>query len=40
MHDLDLARERGRQARKAALERYGLTRFLDDWDRVLKEVAG
>ena len=40
MHDRDLARERGRQARTAALERYGLARFLDDWDRVLKEVAG
>jgi hypothetical protein len=40
LHDPDLARERGWRARKAALERYGLARFLDDWDRVLKEVAG
>jgi len=30
----------GRAARAAALARYGLGRFLDDWDRVLGEVAG
>jgi hypothetical protein len=29
----------GRAARAAALARYGLGRFLDDWDRVLGEVA-
>jgi Glycosyl transferases group 1 len=40
LHDPELARERGWRAREAALERYGLARFLDDWDRVLKEVAG
>ncbi len=40
MHDHELARVRGLQAREAALERYGLARFLDDWDRLLKEVAG
>jgi Glycosyl transferases group 1 len=34
------ARERGAAARVAALERYGLQRFLDDWDRVLAHVAG
>jgi glycosyltransferase involved in cell wall biosynthesis len=37
--DPDLARERGRAARAAALDRYGLRRFLDDWDRLLEEVA-
>jgi Glycosyl transferases group 1 len=33
------ARQRGVAARKAALERYGLDRFLGDWDAVLEEVA-
>ena len=33
------ARERGTVARAAALERYGLERFLADWDDVLEEVA-
>jgi glycosyltransferase involved in cell wall biosynthesis len=33
------ARERGRAARAAALERYGLERFLADWDQLLEEVA-
>jgi hypothetical protein len=37
--DLDEARHRGRCARQAALGRYGLGRFLDDWDRLLKEVV-
>ncbi|HYT09811.1 MAG TPA: glycosyltransferase family 1 protein, partial [Mycobacteriales bacterium] len=31
--------EAGRVARAAALARYGLGRFLDDWDRLLKEVT-
>jgi hypothetical protein len=39
VHDTDEARERGAAARKAALERYGLERFLADWDGVLEEVA-
>jgi hypothetical protein len=39
LHDIELARETGRRARAAALHRYGLTRFLDDWDRLLKEVT-
>jgi hypothetical protein len=30
----------GKAAREAALARYGLGRFLDDWDRLLGEVAG
>ncbi len=33
------AREMGRAARKAALSRYGLKRFLEDWDHTLAEVA-
>jgi glycosyltransferase involved in cell wall biosynthesis len=37
--DPDEARERGRAARAAALRRYGLKRFLADWDEVLEEVA-
>ena len=37
--DPDEARERGRAAREAALARYGLERFLADWDRLLEEVA-
>ncbi|WP_055588724.1 glycosyltransferase [Streptacidiphilus griseoplanus] len=30
----------GLRARRAALERYGLERFLADWDRLIKEVTG
>jgi hypothetical protein len=37
--DPDEAAERGRAARAAVLERYGLDRFLADWDDVLKEVT-
>jgi hypothetical protein len=37
--DPEEARERGRAARAAALSRYGLDRFLSDWDRVLASVA-
>jgi hypothetical protein len=37
--DPDEARERGAAARTAALDRYGLQRFLTDWDEVLEEVA-
>lgn len=40
LHDPALAAEHGRRAREIALERYGLHRFLSDWDRLLKEVAG
>jgi glycosyltransferase involved in cell wall biosynthesis len=35
----DRARETGVAARRAALERFGLERFLADWDHVLSEVA-
>jgi hypothetical protein len=34
------ARRRGDAARRCALSRYGLERFLADWDRLLEEVAG
>jgi hypothetical protein len=37
--DPDQAAEGGRVAREAALIRYGLDRFLHDWDRLLKEVT-
>ena len=37
--DPEEARERGRIARAAALERYGLDRFLADWDRALASVV-
>jgi hypothetical protein len=37
--DPDEARSRGEAARAAALERYGLERFLADWDELLEEVA-
>jgi glycosyltransferase involved in cell wall biosynthesis len=40
MADPDDAAERGRAARRVALERYGLGRFLADWDELLAEVAG
>jgi glycosyltransferase involved in cell wall biosynthesis len=33
------ARAMGCAAREAALARYGLSRFLDDWDRLLGEVV-
>jgi hypothetical protein len=34
------ARLRGEVARRAAQTRYGLGRFLSDWDAIVKEVAG
>ncbi len=37
--DEEDARERGAAARAVALERYGLGRFLADWDELLEEVA-
>jgi len=39
LHDRGAAASAGAAARKAALQRYGLPRFLDEWDRLLKEVA-
>ena len=37
--DPEEARRRGAAAREAALGRYGLDRFLADWDSLLEEVA-
>jgi hypothetical protein len=37
--DPDEAREKGMAARVHALRHFGLPRFLDDWDRMLKEVC-
>ncbi|GAA1115135.1 glycosyltransferase [Kribbella jejuensis] len=37
--DHDEARQYGLAAREHALRRFGLGRFLDDWDHVLKEVC-
>jgi hypothetical protein len=39
LYDADAARLAGKAARAAALERYGLDRFLADWDRLLEEVT-
>jgi len=39
MADPDRAREAGAAARRAALDRYGLARFLSDWDELLEEVV-
>jgi hypothetical protein len=39
LHDEDAARLAGKAARAAALERYGLGRFLADWDALLQEVT-
>ncbi|MGP4097743.1 glycosyltransferase [Nonomuraea sp. KM90] len=36
--DPETARQAGKAARAAALARYGLGRFLADWDRLLSEV--
>jgi hypothetical protein len=38
--DPDEARERGRAARAAALGRYGVERFQDDWDALMKAWCG
>jgi glycosyltransferase involved in cell wall biosynthesis len=37
--DLDLAAAAGRAGREHARSRFGLERFLDDWDRLLTEVV-
>jgi len=39
VRDPDAAREAGRHARAAALARYGLQRFLADWDALLAQVV-
>lgn len=38
LHEPEAAAEAGRRARTAVLARYGLKRFLDDWERLLEEV--
>ncbi|HEY2191659.1 MAG TPA: glycosyltransferase [Actinomycetospora sp.] len=38
--DHDLARAHGARGREIALERWSVTRFLQDWDEVLADVAG
>ncbi|MCB5179181.1 glycosyltransferase [Streptomyces antimicrobicus] len=38
LEEPEAAREDGARARRAALERYGLTRFLSDWEHLLTEV--
>jgi hypothetical protein len=38
--DPGAARAAGQAAREAARARYGLTRFLRDWDQLLQEVGG
>jgi glycosyltransferase involved in cell wall biosynthesis len=37
--DRDEARQVGLAAREHALRRFGLPRFLDDWDQLLKELT-
>ena len=39
LHDPAWATATGKEARAAALSRYSLERFLDDWDRLLMEVT-
>ena len=39
VRDPAAAREAGLAAREAALARYGLKRFLRDWDQILQEVS-
>jgi glycosyltransferase involved in cell wall biosynthesis len=39
VHEPELARRVGEAGRRAALERYGLERFLRDWDALLDEVS-
>ncbi|PIM68321.1 glycosyl transferase [Streptomyces sp. JV178] len=38
LEDPSAAAEDGARARQAALQRYGLKRFLDDWERVMTEA--
>lgn len=38
LRDPEAARQAGLAARRHALRRYGLHRFLEDWDRMFKEV--
>jgi glycosyltransferase involved in cell wall biosynthesis len=38
--DPELARRWGEAARATALERFGIERFVADWDRVLRKACG
>jgi glycosyltransferase involved in cell wall biosynthesis len=40
LEDPDAAAEHGRRGREVVLTRYGLGRFLDDWDGLLERYAG
>jgi hypothetical protein len=40
LSDVELGASMGRRGRNGALERFGLGRFLTDWDRLLQEVSG
>ena len=39
LHDFDAARVAGEHARRVARERFGLGRFLADWEQVYREVT-
>ena len=39
MNEPEMARLAGKSARAAALSRYGLNRFLDDWDGLFEELT-
>jgi hypothetical protein len=39
LKDPDEARERGMAARAHAVDRFGLGRFLSDWQEVFEEVV-
>jgi len=39
VRDAERAHQAGRAARAYALERFGLQRFLDDWNRILEDVS-
>ena len=40
LRDPDLARALGERARQVALERFSIGRFVADWQRALRAVAG
>jgi hypothetical protein len=39
LRDFDAAREAGEAGRKVALARFGIERFLADWEELLNEVT-
>jgi len=40
LDDHAFARELGESGRRTAMERFSIARFVDDWLKVLREVAG